>query len=116
MRKWLVSLVLAMGVQGGVIASERAETAWHWVEEGALLVDVRTPGEFAAGHLPGAINIPLDQLPGRLDELGDSKSQPIVVYCRSGNRSGQALNWLSRQGYQQVQNGGGLEEMRSSQH
>ncbi|MBY5922093.1 rhodanese-like domain-containing protein [Ferrimonas balearica] len=114
MKKWLAGLVLAIGVQGAVMASERAETAWQWVDEGAVLVDVRTTEEFAAGHLPGAINIPLDQLPSRLAELGEPGAETIVVYCRSGNRSGQALGWLNRQGYEKVHNGGGLEEMRQS--
>ncbi len=116
MKKWLAGLLLAVGVQGAVMASDRAEAAWQWVDEGALLVDVRTPEEYAAGHLPGAVNIPLDQLPKRLEELGKPGEQTIVVYCRSGNRSGQALGWLNRQGYDQVHYGGGLEEMRESRH
>ncbi|MBY6186063.1 rhodanese-like domain-containing protein [Marinobacter hydrocarbonoclasticus] len=116
MKKWLVGLALALGIQGAVLASERAETAWQWVDNGALLVDVRTPGEFNAGHLPDAINVPLDQLPARLDALGEGKAQPIVVYCRSGNRSGQAQMFLNNKGYSQVHNGGGLVEMQDSRH
>lgn len=68
------------------------------VARGALLVDVRTPQEFAAGHVPGAINVPLQELGERLHELGD-QSRPIVVYCRSGARSATAKAILSRAGY-----------------
>jgi phage shock protein E len=69
------------------------------VERGALLVDVRTPGEFASGHIAGAINIPVQELDGRLAELG-SKSRPVVLYCRSGARSAQAVRVITSAGYQ----------------
>ncbi len=67
-------------------------TASELVANGALLVDVRTPAEYAEGHVSGAVNIPLDELPDRLDEL--PTTGPIVVYCRSGNRSAQATSIL----------------------
>ena len=60
------------------------------VERGALLVDVRTPEEFAAGHVAGAINIPHLEVEARLVEFGADHEREIVVYCRSGNRSGLA--------------------------
>lgn len=70
------------------------------------LVDVRTGGEFSGGHLAGAKNIPLDQIGGRLMEL--NKEKPLVVYCRSGARSGAALKQLRAAGYAQAKhlNGG----------
>jgi phage shock protein E len=80
------------------------------IKSGALVVDVRTPAEFAAGAYPGAINIPLDQVERRLAEFGDHKSS-IVVYCRSGNRSGQAKAILGNRGFADVTNGGGLRDM-----
>ncbi|NOJ97857.1 rhodanese-like domain-containing protein [Corallococcus sp. CA049B] len=73
------------------------------VEAGATLVDVRTPEEFAAGHLPGAVNIPVDELPQRLAELG-SPQKPLVIYCRSGARSGRAELLLKERGFQDVFN------------
>ena len=76
----------------------------------ALIVDVRTPAEFRAGHFPGARNIPLADLSKRLDEFGD-KDSTIVVYCRSGNRSGVAKKILQSAGYPRVFNGGGLGDM-----
>ncbi|WP_163783028.1 rhodanese-like domain-containing protein [Myxococcus vastator] len=73
------------------------------VEAGATLVDVRTPEEYAAGHLPGAVNIPVGELARRLGELG-SPGTPLVVYCRSGARSGRAERLLKAQGFQDVFN------------
>ncbi|QQR41787.1 rhodanese-like domain-containing protein [Myxococcus xanthus] len=73
------------------------------VEAGATLVDVRTPEEFASGHLPGAVNIPVDELARRFGELG-SPQTPLVVYCRSGARSGRAERLLKEQGFQDVFN------------
>jgi len=74
------------------------------VLNGATLVDVRSPFEFADGTVEGAINIPLDRLQSRLDEL--KKKEHIVVFCRSGNRSGKALKILNENGFQNVLNGG----------
>jgi len=68
---------------------------------GARLVDVRTPQEFAAGHIDGAINIPVSDLPGKLKRLGQ-KNQSLVVYCRSGSRSGHAVSFLKGQGFKHV--------------
>ena len=75
------------------------------------MVDARTPAEFEAGHLEGAINIPHDQTAARLAEFGDDKAQPIVVYCRSGRRSGLAQGVLQDEGFTQVHNAGGYEAM-----
>ncbi|MEI6755259.1 MAG: FAD-dependent oxidoreductase [Paludibacter sp.] len=77
-----------------------------------LIVDVRTPAEFAGGAYPDAINIQLDELPNRLGELGD-KSRDITVYCASGARSAYAQRMLLQMGYINVKNGGGLMQMMS---
>lgn len=74
------------------------------------LVDVRTPEEFAEGHAPNAINIPLDQVPQRIKEFKEMK-KPIIAYCRSGNRSGMATSLLKQSGIQEVYNGGALEDV-----
>lgn len=71
------------------------------VEAGALLLDVRTPEEFAAGHLPGALNIPVQKLGDRMAEL-PARDRPIVVYCRSGQRSRRAVRALREAGYVEV--------------
>lgn len=75
---------------------------------GAMIVDVRTPGEFAGGHVKGAINIPLDRLPQQLNKL--PKSKVVVACCLSGGRSGQAVSFLKGQGYE-AYNGGGWSSL-----
>ncbi len=74
------------------------------IENGAFLVDVRTPSEFMKGSAKGAVNIPLDKLPGELSRFKGKKN--ILVFCQSGSRSNQAKNILERNGFQQVLNGG----------
>ena len=76
----------------------------------ATIVDVRTPDEFAGQHVPGAINIPLDEVAQRMDELKDMP-KPIVAYCGSGNRSGMAVSILMQNGVAEAVNGGGIDEM-----
>ncbi|MDA3955405.1 FAD-dependent oxidoreductase [Oceanispirochaeta sp.] len=75
-----------------------------------LVVDVRSPGEFAGGAYPDAVNIPLDELPRRMAELGDT-GREITVYCASGARSAYAARILAQQGFSNVKNGGGLMQM-----
>ncbi|MDH5608186.1 MAG: rhodanese-like domain-containing protein [Cyclobacteriaceae bacterium] len=65
--------------------------------DGATIVDVRTPGEFAFGNAPGSKNIPLNEVPQRLEEFRNFKA-PFVLCCQSGNRSGQATSYLQAQG------------------
>jgi rhodanese-related sulfurtransferase len=69
------------------------------VEQGALLLDVRTHAEFCDAHVPHALNLPVQELSHRLRELGPTH-RPIVVYCRSGGRSAQAAALLRQAGYQ----------------
>ena len=70
-----------------------------------LVVDVRSRGEFASGHVSGAVNIPLDELPAAVESLRQ-KSEMLVFCCMSGNRSGQATRFLAAQGLKNVYNGG----------
>ena len=74
------------------------------IDEGAYLVDVRTKGEFAEGHVKGSINIPLDRVPGELAKFKNKKN--IIVFCRSGGRSSQAKSILEQNGFTNVINGG----------
>ncbi len=75
-----------------------------------ILIDVRTPMEFQGGHIPGALNIPLSDLSPADAAIG-TKDRPVVVYCRSGGRSGQALAQLKAKGYTRVVNGGGYQAL-----
>jgi phage shock protein E len=70
------------------------------------IVDVRTPAEFMGGHVAGSINIPLQEVPDRVEEFR-RMARPLVLCCASGNRSGQAAYFLEQHGLDQVYNGGG---------
>lgn len=83
------------------------EEARRLVEEGALLLDVRTEGEFASGHLPNAMNVPLHELGSKLAKLGD-KDRSVVVYCLSGTRSTAAARTLRGAGFSKVRNLGAM--------
>ena len=80
------------------------------IRAGARILDVRTPAEYRDGAYPGAVNIPLPLLPLRLGEL-EPKDKPIVLYCESGARSGQAARLLKQAGFIDVLNAGGLADM-----
>jgi rhodanese-related sulfurtransferase len=88
---WLSSILGGGG--GGRVSGTEARAL---VGQGAALVDVRSPAEFASGHVPGSRNIPLDQLPSRLGELDATK--PVVVCCLSGGRSARAAGVLRQAG------------------
>ena len=75
-------------------------SARELVKQGALLLDVRTPGEYAEKHIPDAVNIPVQELESRMAEL--PRDRPIVVYCRSGHRSARAATMLKTAGYTSV--------------
>lgn len=81
------------------------------LDAGALVVDVRTPAEFAGGHYRGAINIPVGELSARMEQLGPDKSKPIVLYCHSGARAVSAKHTLTAAGFTDVINAGSLHHM-----
>ncbi len=104
-----VSLFAFMPTAGAGDMADSA-TLKKWISEKALIVDVRTTEEFAAGNYKGSINIPLAEVENNIKRFGN-KDQKIIVYCRSGNRSGQAKKILEKHGYKNVLNGGGLVNM-----
>ena len=77
------------------------------VADGAMLLDVRTEREYQDGGIEGSVNIPVQELPGRMDELG-AKDQPIVVYCQSGGRSAMAKRMLEGNGFTSVHDLGSI--------
>ena len=77
--------------------------------EKEVVIDVRTPVEFAGGHVAGSINIPLNEVPDRVEELKGMNAH-LVLCCASGNRSGQAARYLSGLGIS-CENGGGWVEV-----
>lgn len=76
-----------------------------------IVVDVRSPWEYEIEHIPGAKNIPLEEVAAKVEEFKSFKS-PVVLYCRSGNRSGMAVTILKQNGVADVYNGGGLGDMQ----
>jgi phage shock protein E len=96
---WLLRSILRI-VRGGLTVAR-----WNDLKaRNALVVDVRTSGEFAGGAAPGSLNIPLDQLPHRLEEL--PKDRPLVLCCATGSRSQYAKLFLERSGFPEVHNAG----------
>ncbi len=81
---------------------------------GGIVVDVRERGEYAAGHIPGALPIPMGQLPGRLDEL--DRSQPVYVVCASGNRSRPMADLLRAAGFAAHSVAGGTAAWQRAGH
>lgn len=77
-----------------------------------VLIDVRTPEEFAAGHIDGALNIDYQVIGQRIGMAGVAKDDEVILYCRSGRRSGVALETLKGMGYQKLQNYGGMDDAR----
>lgn len=75
------------------------------------VVDVREPDEYAGGHVPGAVSVPLSQLVARADEVIGLPS-PVYLVCESGGRSGQAAAWLEAQGVEAVNVAGGTSAWR----
>ncbi|MCO4763889.1 MAG: rhodanese-like domain-containing protein [Myxococcales bacterium] len=91
----------------------RIAAAQEALSRGATLVDVRTPGEFAGGHLPNARNVPLQGLERRLDECG-SREGEVVLYCRSGSRSAMAARKLRGAGFATVIDAGGIGGLQAA--
>ena len=81
------------------------------VQQGAIILDVRSKGEFNGGHIKGSINISVDTLSKNLGQLKD-KNKPIITYCASGMRSASAKSILKANGYTQVHNGGGWSSLQ----
>jgi phage shock protein E len=99
----LLVVAYFLGPRGPRISGAEAR---RLVKEGAQLVDVRTSGEFASGHIEGALNIPVQDLEARSSEL--ARGRALVVYCRSGQRSGMAARRLKRAGFDQVHDLGAM--------
>ena len=117
---WLVAL-LALGVgaacadtdRGATVEDRPATEAAVTADSDVVYVDVRTREEWDAGHVEGAIHIPHTEMAERHDELEQYEDQTIVVYCRSGRRSGIAKRILEGEGFDNVINGGGLRDLRA---
>jgi rhodanese-related sulfurtransferase len=93
-----------MSFFSNLFGSSSNENLAELISNGAYLVDVHTPDEFQSGSVKGAVNIPLDTVMTSIEKF--KNKEHIVVFCRSGNRSGQAKSLLELQGITNVTNGG----------
>lgn len=121
MRAAAIVVALALGAAGCATVeqpapvSREATTAVHvdgaqaqqLVRDGALLLDVRTPEEYAAGHIEGAVNIHVEDLAARAGEVPDDRA--VVVYCGTGRRSARAASILVESGHKKVYDLGAME-------
>jgi len=96
----VLTIVLVMKRAGKIPAGD----ALAHLKNGALVIDVRSPGEFNSGHLPTAINIPLDEIETALPHRVKDKNQVLLLHCQSGMRSGTAKKKLNGMDYANVFN------------
>jgi phage shock protein E len=110
--RWVIAAIVTLAL-GAVHASQPPADAAPVaaVDEPTLIVDVRTAEEFAAGHFPGAINIPHEDIIQGIQDFNVGKDQTVLLYCRSGNRSGQAEGRLQSAGFSGAKNVGGLNAL-----
>jgi phage shock protein E len=103
---WTMALAVS-AIAGGVLLRGQSvqistEAAQAYLKKGALVIDVRTPAEFGAGHLPNAINIPLQQIESGSSLPLKDKNQVLLLHCQGGMRSGKATKLLSGMGFTNV--------------
>ena len=100
---WTIILIIVVAVALFLTMSKvgqiSAQDATAYLKKGALVIDVRTPGEFNSGHLTNTINIPLDEIESALPKRVTDKSQVLLLHCASGMRSGMAQKKLNSLGY-----------------
>ena len=103
-------------VRGANAGSLTAQGAVHLINrERAVVVDVREPDEFAAGHVTGAKNVPLEQLEAKLTATVKNKSVPLLLFCATGSRAQRAVAMARKLGYEQAQAvAGGLKSWKAA--
>jgi len=112
MKRVLLGLVFSFLT---LLSCQAGEIVLNGSKMQVTIIDVRTPQEFAVGHITGALNIPVERIESAIGEVkGLGKESPILLYCRSGRRSAMARVLLERQGYRNVLDGGGIESLARS--
>ena len=105
----LVTWIAVVGAVAAFLVLKRLTlvtpaAAREWLDKGAIVIDVRSEGEFQERHLPGAINIPLGRLREGIARRAPDKEQPLLLHCLSGGRSGMGQRMLKQAGYSHVFN------------
>lgn len=98
-----------MGLLNALFGKSKNNVA-EYLEKDAVILDVRSHGEYQGGHIEKAMHIPLQELKGRLNEV-KKLNKPVIAYCASGMRSGSAINLLKSNGIDAV-NGGGMGSLK----
>lgn len=99
-----------MGLLSMFGLGDKSESITNFIENGAVIIDVRTVGEYKEGHIKGSKNIPLDTISSKIEEI-KKLNKPVIACCRSGMRSAQATSILKQNGIE-VLNGGGWESLQ----
>ncbi len=106
--EWVVVVALFVIAAGFVVLKQAGqispEAARQHLQNGALVIDVRSVDEFGAGHLSAAVNIPLGEIREEIPRRAPDKNQVLLLHCLSGGRSGLARRWLRQMGYTRVYN------------
>ena len=100
-----------MGLLDFLGLGNKSESIQEFIEKGAVIIDVRSPGEFAGGHIKGSKNIPLNEISSKIDEIKEH-NKPVITCCASGMRSSQATSILKQNGIDAI-NGGGWQSLQS---
>lgn len=94
------------GNKGSKISPDKAKLMME-TEQGAILLDVRTPSEYYSMRIPGSVNLPLDSI-DRISDIVKDKNKSIIIYCQSGARAASAVRALKKYGYSNIYNLGGI--------
>jgi len=100
-----------MGLLDFLGLGNKSESIQEFVEKGAIIIDVRSPGEFSGGHIKGSKNIPLNEISAKINEI-KKLNKPVIACCASGMRSSQATSILKQNGIETI-NGGGWQSLQS---
>lgn len=100
-----------MGLLDFLGLGNKSETIQEFLEKGAIIIDVRSPGEFSGGHIKGSKNIPLNKINAKINEI-KKLNKPVIACCASGMRSSQATSILKQNGIDAI-NGGGWQSLQS---
>jgi phage shock protein E len=100
-----------MGLLSMLGLSGKSETIKEFIDKGAVIIDVRTPGEFQGGHIQGSKNIPLNTIGNQIDSI-KKLNKPVIACCASGMRSAQATSILKSNGIEAM-NGGGWSSLQN---
>lgn len=111
MKKILLASLFGLSITFPAVANQDTSVEQVQPVIQGIWIDVRSPEEYAEGHLQNAINIPVERIVEQISQVNPDKGKPINLYCRSGYRAGLALQELNKLGYTNVTNHGGYKEL-----